>query len=269
MAADRRTQRCGVPNRRSFGGKAVSRQAPPLKSATPTGRSAAWPWHAIRMTSEPERIVLDLSGMGDRDQAEASAAHGCPEGYTAVAKKHMVGQSDITTGFMLFGSFVSRMRGLHEAVVREIARDNPHAVLPLIRAWVETVTIGLYVLRNPNYVEYLLNGPGDNRPAKKSFQAMFHAVREDAGQLELVYRQLSDYSHFGSLAVWNAHSIEDEDERTVTWTDAPRWRDVQHFQIACGQAHELAIAALETLDRLGTLLVSGSQDVRPTHLDET
>ncbi|WP_262852099.1 hypothetical protein [Mumia quercus] len=161
------------------------------------------------MSSESEHILLDLSGTDDRAQAIARAAHGCPEGYTAVAKKHMVGQTALTTGFMLFGSFVSRMRGLHEAVVREIARDNPHAVLPLIRAWVEAVTIGLYVLRNPTYVDYLLSGPGDNRPAKKSFQAMFHAVREDAGQLELVYRQLSDYSHFGSLAVRNAHSIED------------------------------------------------------------
>lgn len=54
-------------------------------------RSAAWPWHAERMTSEPERIALDLSGMDDRDQAIARAAHGCPEGYTAVAKKHMFG----------------------------------------------------------------------------------------------------------------------------------------------------------------------------------
>ncbi len=44
---------------------------------------------------------------------------------------------------MLFGSFVSRMRGLHEWVTREIVNNNPHAVLPLIRAWVETITIGL------------------------------------------------------------------------------------------------------------------------------
>lgn len=28
--------------------------------------SAAWPWHAERMTSEPERTVLDLSGIPDR-----------------------------------------------------------------------------------------------------------------------------------------------------------------------------------------------------------
>lgn len=212
------------------------------------------------MTSESERMLLDLSGMEDREQAMARASHGCPEAYTAVAKKHMVGTTDLTTGFMLFGSFVSRMRGLHEGVVREIGSNNPHAVLPLIRAWLETITIGLYVLRKPTYVEYLLHGPGNSRPAKKSFQAMFHAVREDASQLELVYRQLSEYSHFGSLAVWNAHSIENESEQTVTWTDAPRWRDTQHFRIACAQAHELAVAGLDVLDRLGGLLISG----RPT-----
>lgn len=88
--------------------------------ADPTGRSGAGPWDAVRMSSESEHILLDLSGTDDRAQAIARAAHGCPEGYTAVAKKHMVGQTALTTGFMLFGSFVSRMRGLHEAVVREI-----------------------------------------------------------------------------------------------------------------------------------------------------
>lgn len=153
-------------------------------------------------------------------------------------------------------------RGLHKAVVREIERNNPHAVFPLIRAWVEAVTIGLYVLRKPTYGDYLLNGPGNSRPAKKSVQAMFHAVKDDAEQLDHVYRQLSDYTHFGSLAVWNAYSIEHEDLRTVSWTDAPRLRDTRHFQIARVQVHELGVAGLETLDRLGALLIPISQVVR-------
>ncbi|PPF44835.1 hypothetical protein C5B85_08825 [Pseudoclavibacter sp. AY1F1] len=173
-----------------------------------------------------------------------------------MAKRHMSKQTTLTAEFMLFGSFVSRMRGLHEGVTREIVNNNPHAVLPLIRAWVETITIGLYVLRNPGYAKFLMEGPGDSRPAKKSFQAMFHAVRDDAGQLEPVYRQLSEYSHFGPLAIWNAHSLDDQDERRVTWTDAPRWRDEQHFQIACAQAAELAAAGLRTLDALGPLLIA-------------
>lgn len=207
------------------------------------------------MADESGRVFLDLSGMEDRDRAISIASAGCPTRYTEVAEKHMAKQAVLTQGFMLFGSFVSRMRGLHEGVVREIANNNPHAAFPLIRAWVETVTIGLYLLRNPAYSEFLLEGPGNNRPAKKSFQAMFHAVRDDAGQLELVYRQLSDYSHFGSLGVWNAHSLDDRDGQRVTWTDVPRWRDEQHFQIACAQTAELAEAGLRTLDDLGAMLI--------------
>jgi len=213
------------------------------------------------MTFDPKHVLLDLSEYQTREEALARAARGCPTEYTDVAKKHMGDQSDISLGFMLFGSFVSRMRGLHEGIVREIAASNPHAVLPLTRAWVETVTIGLYVLRSPAYVDHLLHGPGENRPGRKSFEAMFHAVKEDASQLKLVYRDLSDYSHFASLAVWNAHSIEDEDQRTVSWTDAPRWRDEKHFQVACAQAHELGVAGLHTLDRLGELLIPNAAAV--------
>lgn len=208
------------------------------------------------MRPAEDKVVLDLANYQTREIALGRAAQGCPAGYTEVAKKHMMGQTDISQGFMLFGSFVSRMRGLHEGVVREITAGNPHAVLPLTRAWVETITIGLDLLRRPIYAEYLLHGPGENRPGRKSFEAMFHAVRDDASQLKLVYRGLSDYSHFGSVAVWNTHSIEDEEQRTVSWTDAPRWRDEKHFQIACAQAHELAVAGLHTLNRLGKLLVS-------------
>ncbi|MFU8841833.1 MAG: hypothetical protein ACNA8R_14115 [Nitriliruptoraceae bacterium] len=212
------------------------------------------------LKDEREQVQLDLAGYQTREKALTLAARGCPSEYTEVAKKHMTGQTDLTLSFMLFGSFVSRMRGLHEGIVREIVANNPHAVLPLTRAWVETITIGLYVLSHPSYADYLLHGPGKNRPGRKSFEAMFHAVREEASQLKLVYGQLSDYSHFASLAVWNAHSIDDEDEGTVSWTDAPRWRDERHFQIACAQAHELAVAGPHTLERLGDLLVSKGAD---------
>lgn len=218
------------------------------------------------MPLKPAPVLLDLADFANAEQALARAGYGCPKGYSEIAKKHMTGQEDLSTAFMLFGSFVSRMRGLHEGVVREISASNPHAAFPLIRAWVETITIALYVLRNPTYVEYLLYGPGENRPGKKSFEAMFHAVREDASQLKLVYRELSDYSHFGSLGVWNAHSLDDEEEkkketkkgRIVSWTDSPRWRDNRHFQVACAQAYELAVGGLDALDRLGGLLIPKS-----------
>ena len=125
------------------------------------------------MTAESQRILLDLSRYADREQALVLAVHGCPTAYTEVAKKHMMGHEDLTMAFMLFGSFVSRMRGLHEGVVRELMNDNPHAVLPLIRVWVETLTTGLYTLRNPGYVEQLLHGPGKNRPHGRALRQCF------------------------------------------------------------------------------------------------
>jgi hypothetical protein len=212
------------------------------------------------MTSE-EHVLLDLSGYESRDRALELAAHGCPALYTEIARKHMASTTDVSEGFLLFGSVVSRMRGLHEGVVREIAADNPHAALLLTRAWVEIITITMYLLRHPGYVEFLLHGPGDGRPGKKSFEAMFHAVKDDASQLKLVYRVLSDYSHFGTVGVWNAHAIEDEEQRILTWTDAPRWRNDDDFRITCAQANELAVAGLHYLDELGRLLISADSVV--------
>jgi len=220
----------------------------------PPGRPKRW--HPFHMTSEGlEHVRLDLSGYRSRDLALDLAAHGCPAQYTAIAKKYMSSTTQVTDGFLLFGSVVSRMRGLHEGVVREIAADNPHAVHPLTRAWVEIITITMYVLRNPRYGEFLLRGYGDGRPGKKSFEAMFHAVREDASQLKLVYGELSEFSHFGPLGVWNVHAIEDKEQRIMTWTDVPRWRNDDHFRVACAQAHELAVAGLHFLDELGQLLI--------------
>ncbi len=207
------------------------------------------------VTDADDHVLLDLTPFGDRTAAIARARHGCPKSYTAIARKHMTKTPYITPGFMLFGSFVARTRGLHEAVVREIEENNPHGVLPLIRSWVEVVTIAMYVIKKPAYAQYLMEGPGANTPAKKSFEAMFHAVKDEAGQLRLVYGQLSDYSHFGPLGVWNSHSIEDDRTGAVPWTDVPHWRDERHFQIACAQAHELAVASLHYLDLLGDLLL--------------
>lgn len=206
-------------------------------------------------------ILLDLTEYADPERALELATEGCPKAYTQIAKSHLQDVPYLTTGAMAYMAFVSRIRGLHEGVVREIAANNPHAALPLLRAWTEVVTIALYVVRKPDYVEYLLHGSGEGRPGKKSFEAMFHAVKADAEQLRPVYQDLSEYSHFGPLAIWNVHAIDDEISRTTNWTDAPRWRDARHFQIACAQAHELGTASRDCLLRLGRVLVPKEDDV--------
>ena len=196
--------------------------------------------------------MLNLSAYTDHKTCIALAAHGCPEAYTAIARRHILGRSGLSTDMMLFMSFVSRMRGLHEGTVRELAAGNPHTVLPLTRAWAEVVALAIYVGKHPTYAETLINGPRHGGPGLKSFQAIFAAIKDEAANMKAVYGQLSDYSHFGSTGVWNAHRLDDNGQ--ISWTDTPRWRDQTEFQAACARAHEIAVAGQSYLDRLGLLL---------------
>lgn len=198
---------------------------------------------------------MDLSAFTDADASLALAVRGCPKVYTSIAKRHMVGRVHLTPAMMLFGSFVSRMRGLHEGILGEIQSSNPHAVFPLLRAWAEVVALAIYVTKKPAYMEALMVDPREGGPGRKSFAAIFDAIKDEAGNMKAVYAQLSDYSHFGSLGVWNAHSIDPEDDRIVRWTDAPQWRNDNHLKVACGLTRELAIAGQHYLNQLGTVLV--------------
>jgi len=76
-------------------------------------------------------------------------------------------------------------------------------------------------------------------------------LQDEASGLKRVYAELSEYSHFGPLAVFNVHRITDEVERTVAWSDAPHWRDEQHLKIACAQTRELAVALQHWLNAFG------------------
>lgn len=208
------------------------------------------------MTANPEPPpMMDLSGFTDPDTSLALAARGCPKAYTAIAKRHMVGREHVTMPMMLFGSFVSRMRGLHEAILREIEANNPHGAFPLLRAWAEVVALAIYVTKKPAYIDALVNDPRDGGPGRKSFAAIFDAIRDEAGNMKAVYAQLSDYSHFGSLGVWNVHSIDPDDDRVIRWSDVPQWRNEDHFKTACGLSRELAIAGQHYLNELGTVLI--------------
>jgi len=202
--------------------------------------------------SDQDGQLLDLAAFTDRETCLRLAAHGCPKAYTAIAKKHLASTDALTTAYLLYCSFVSRMRGLHEGILRELAADNPHAVLPLTRAWAEVVALAIYVGKNPEYARSLLDSPKNGGPGRKSFQAIFAAIQPEVGNMKAVYEQLSEYSHFSSVGVWNAHTLREGGE--VHWTDVPHWRDEAHFKIACAQARELAQAGQEYLDRLGEVL---------------
>jgi hypothetical protein len=73
--------------------------------------------------------------------------------------------------------------------------------------------------------------------------------------LGVVYRQLCEITHFGSIAMWAAHEIDDEDERRTSWSSAPRFRGDTGL-IACGQLDETATMMAAAVKRLGNRLLA-------------
>ena len=143
---------------------------------------------------------------------------------------------------------ITRSQGLHEAIAREIARENPHAVFPLIRAFAESVLLVFYVADHPDYVNALIDRPrnfGKGDPKRKSIQALISYAKDHAPGMKDVYAELSEATHFGSTAMWA--SVTPEEERHVSWANSPRWRSDEQALIACAQTLELADAMTHLL----------------------
>jgi hypothetical protein len=144
-------------------------------------------------------------------------------------------------------SMITRSEGLHGAIAREVRKSNPHAVVPLIRAFVEAVVLVIYVNDHPQYINVLTARPRElpkDGPKRKSIQALISYAAKHAPGLKNVYAELSEGTHFGAVAMWASHAIEGEDDKSMqtTWTSYPRWRSDEQALIACAQILELADA---------------------------
>jgi hypothetical protein len=167
---------------------------------------------------------------------------------------------DVVTKMSLLTMFVMsvgvRARGLYEAIVREIDNDNPYAVFPLMRQFAETVAVAFYVGDHPKYVEALKDAERDKPPGAprtKTPQALVsYMERNHAEQFGLVDDELSDVTHFGSLALWIAHRV-DGDHHT-SWSSAPDWKEQKQLYIACVQLLELREAMAQAIGGLGQAL---------------
>ncbi len=200
--------------------------------------------------------MIDLSLFIDRETCLELAMQGCPERYRAIAKKYLLATSAMTTGHVFYMSLVSRLCGLHEAVMREITADNPSAVFLLIRGYAETLAIAMYVIKKPTYIEAALSDPKRGGPNRKSIQSIFAGISDEAPGFKAVYGELSDHAHFGPIGVYSAHVIVDDELQQTGWTDEPHWRDQSEFRIACAQIHELAQMAFVKLEEFGSAFLT-------------
>ena len=104
-----------------------------------------------------QTIVLDLSRFESVDAAIAEARDLIialtPLAQRAVTDENPGGGYDLVHAFFL--SSVARARGLADAIVRELAKDNQHAVFALLRPLLEVGGLLAYVRENPNYATAL------------------------------------------------------------------------------------------------------------------
>lgn len=132
---------------------------------------------------------------------------------------------------------MTRARGLYDGIAREARAGNPHAVFPLIRQFAEMVALVFYVVDHPKYVLALTERPRDRptgTPARKSIQAIIHQIeKKHAPQFGTIYAELCEIAHFGAVGMWASYRIDDQQERTLSWTSYPRWRDDRQAFIAC------------------------------------
>ena len=141
---------------------------------------------------------------------------------------------------------LTRCQGLHDATAREIRHENPHAVYPLLRAFAETVLHLIYVIDHPAYIDRLVRRERDrpkNAPGRKTIQALVAYASKQAAGMKGVYAELSEATHFGSIAVWASWSQDGEADHGRTgfvWSSRPRWRSEEQQLTACAYLLELA-----------------------------
>lgn len=148
---------------------------------------------------------------------------------------------------LFFASMVSRSVGLHTAITREIRHSNPHAVLPLLRAFAESLLLLIYIVDNPRYVSTLIVRAREipkDAPKRKTIQALISHATEVAPGFKEVYADLCEGTHFGSIAMWAPHSSAPSDVPGVaanwSWDSAPHWRSDRDCLVSCAQLLELA-----------------------------
>jgi len=170
-----------------------------------------------------EDVQVDLGRFKSVEDAitQANAAKGEFDGLAKQVVLADAGKLSPLPMFML--SAIARANGLHIAAVHAIETTNPHAAFPLIRAYADVVVITLYVRDNPTYIEAIMTRRRDLKGRKRlSMAGLIAAAAPHAPGVKTVYDELSEGTHFGSIAMWAAWTLSEEAK--VRYTTYPRWR---------------------------------------------
>jgi hypothetical protein len=206
------------------------------------------------MATEPTRQRVDLTQFGSvQDAIEKVAA---ASDYNELARHFLESKSIDPTALpvLFFSSMVNRFNSLHVAIAREMHAQNPHAVFPLIRAYAEGAALLIYVHDHIDYIEALLDRPTEqHRSAPRRLRVgklVAYAVKTHAPGFKDAHDELTDFTHFGSTAMWSPFVLSD-DRKSFYWTSYPSWRNDEQAMIAAALTLEVSGATHTLLGNFG------------------
>jgi len=198
-----------------------------------------------------EEIPLDLSRVPSVEEGLADAAER-RRSFAQIAKEGLgkgPGQL-LFREHLPYASFINRASSLHAGIVSAVREENPHAAFSLLRAYLELVVLVLYIDTNPEYLG-ALERPLSEQPkgARKRFSELFEAAAKEMAGVRQVYATLSEMAHFGSTAMWIPFTIDDEEDRTLSFSTGPHWKKPDDARIALAMLQESDEAMVEVLRR--------------------
>jgi hypothetical protein len=208
----------------------------------------------VTTSGQPPKVDLThFKSVDDAIQkAEASST-----GFVPLAKRIIQAQQGLAylaPMFML--SAIARATGLSRGVLEAVRTENPHVAFPLLRSYSEVVLMVLYVRKRPAYLETVMRGPRNlpaGTPGPKSSQAIIAAVGRYAPGAKAVWDELSQMTHFGSLAIWHSWRLSEGPAKpgtigTISYTTYPQWKKATDPLLACAWLIELSDALTDTLE---------------------
>lgn len=170
---------------------------------------------------------------------------------------------NITYLTMFLLSALARANGLQLAAVHAIETNNPHAAIPLIRSYGDTVVTALYVRDHPEYVDALTDRSPATKTKRRSIGALIAAVTKYAPGIKHVYDELSEGTHFGAVAMWASWTHKPDTEGTVTFASYPRWRDPERDPLVIARwLIELGEALVDTVESTVAHYLEGDHERR-------
>ena len=209
-----------------------------------------------------QQVMLDLNKFKTREEWIDYAKGQLPKSYSTLARNVLEDQIKTLPPHILYFAFISRGRGLHEGILDQIEKNNPHSVFPLNRAYTELISYLIYCNQNSYYIDVMVQIGEQKNRAKKSLTAIQDAISKSAPGLKRVYDTLSRYTHFNETGIYNTISFADDEKTTISWTEYPRWKNEDDFKVACSQIHDLSEAFTEYMDEFaGKYLVNYAKPI--------